>query len=156
MTVPDDGPVAGHVVWKVLTPAVAEGVAQVPSPRQKVVLDADVPLLRFVTGRLPVTPVVRGKPVAFVRVAEDGVPSAGVTSVGDVARTTFPVPVVARAVGAATDPVPLPTTVLAACVARSESGSVESVAKVPNGVPLVLVQVIAPVPEAVQSPDIRE
>ena len=29
--------------------------AQVPSPRQKVLADAPVPLLRFVTGRLPVT-----------------------------------------------------------------------------------------------------
>ena len=32
-------------------------MAQVPSPRQKVVPEALVPLLRFVTGRLPVTPV---------------------------------------------------------------------------------------------------
>ena len=31
------------------------GVAQVPSPRQKVEDDADVPLLRLVTGRFPVT-----------------------------------------------------------------------------------------------------
>jgi hypothetical protein len=32
------------------------GVTHVPSPRQNVVADADVPLLRLVTGRLPVTP----------------------------------------------------------------------------------------------------
>src|SRR3990172_3564980 len=32
---------------------------QVPSPRQKVVALAAVPLLRFATGRLPVTPVAR-------------------------------------------------------------------------------------------------
>src|SRR5690242_5906092 len=31
------------------------GVAQVPSPRQKVVLEAPVPLLRLPTGRLPLT-----------------------------------------------------------------------------------------------------
>jgi hypothetical protein len=52
------------------------GVAHVPSPRQKVVADALVPLLRFVTGRLPVTPVVKGNPMALVNVAETGVPSA--------------------------------------------------------------------------------
>jgi hypothetical protein len=52
------------------------GVAQVPSPRQKVVADALVPPLRFVTGRLPVTPVVKGNPVALVNVAETGVPRA--------------------------------------------------------------------------------
>ncbi len=31
------------------------GVAHVPSPRQKVVLDALVPEFKFVTGKLPVT-----------------------------------------------------------------------------------------------------
>lgn len=34
-----------------------------------------------------------GKPVAFVRTRAEGVPSAGVTSVGEMERTTFPVPV---------------------------------------------------------------
>lgn len=56
--------------------------AHVPSPRQNVLLDAEVPELRLVTGRLPVTPVVSGKPVAFVNV-----------SVGPVANTLLPVPV---------------------------------------------------------------
>src|ERR1700731_3780655 len=42
---------------------------------------------------MPVTPDVSGKPVAFVSRPLAGVPSAGVTSVGEVARTTFPVPV---------------------------------------------------------------
>jgi len=41
----------------------------------------------------PDTPVLMGKPVALVRVALEGVPSAGVTSVGLVARTLLPVPV---------------------------------------------------------------
>jgi hypothetical protein len=41
----------------------------------------------------PDTPVEIGNPVALVRVAEDGVPSAGVTSVGEVAKTRFPEPV---------------------------------------------------------------
>lgn len=58
------------------------GVAHVPSPRQKVVPEAAVPELRFVTGRFPVTPVVSGKPVALAKV-----------SVGAVANTRLPVPV---------------------------------------------------------------
>jgi hypothetical protein len=51
------------------------GVAQVPSPLQNVVLEADVPLLRLVTGKFPVTPVDNGKPVALVKVPLDGVPN---------------------------------------------------------------------------------
>lgn len=56
--------------------------AQVPSPRQKVEADAPVPLLRFATGRFPVTPVVSGNAVQFVKTPEVGVPNAGVTNVG--------------------------------------------------------------------------
>jgi len=41
----------------------------------------------------PEMPVDTGRPVAFVRVAEAGVPSVGVTSVGEVANTLAPVPV---------------------------------------------------------------
>lgn len=41
----------------------------------------------------PDTPVEIGKPVAFVNVALEGVPSAGVTSVGELANTKEPVPV---------------------------------------------------------------
>lgn len=44
------------------------GVAHVPSPRQKVEDDALVPLLRFVTGKLPVTPVESGSPTALASV----------------------------------------------------------------------------------------
>jgi len=69
------------------------GVAHVPSPRQKVVADALVPLFKLVTGRFPVTPVDNGKPVALVRVTEVGIPKIGVTSVGEVERTLFPLPV---------------------------------------------------------------
>ena len=43
---------------------------------------------------VPVRPVEIGRPVAFVSVSAVGVPSAGVTSVGDVARTMLPEPVV--------------------------------------------------------------
>jgi hypothetical protein len=41
----------------------------------------------------PDTPVLIGRPVALVRVADEGVPRAGVTSVGDVANTRAPEPV---------------------------------------------------------------
>ena len=43
----------------------------------------------------PEMPVDTGNPVAFVSVAEVGVPSNGVTRVGDVLSTMFPVPVTA-------------------------------------------------------------
>lgn len=69
------------------------GVAQVPSPRQNVAVLAPVPLLRWEIAKSPVTPVGSGRPVAFDSVIELGVPSAGVTRVGDVEKTTFPVPV---------------------------------------------------------------
>jgi hypothetical protein len=41
----------------------------------------------------PDTPVEIGRPVQLVRVPEDGVPNAGVTSVGEVANTNAPLPV---------------------------------------------------------------
>jgi hypothetical protein len=55
--------------------------------------DALVPLFRLVTGKLPVTPVVNGKPVALVNVTDVGVPKTGVTNVGDVDKTLLPDPV---------------------------------------------------------------
>ena len=67
---------------EVTVPALAAGVAQLPSPRQNVVALAPVPLPRLVTGKLPVTPVVSGRPVALVKTPLAGVPSAGVVSVG--------------------------------------------------------------------------
>ena len=58
-------------------------------------LVAPVPLAKLVTGKLPVTPVERGKPVAFVSVTEVGVPRTGVTKVGLVASASaVPEPVV--------------------------------------------------------------
>jgi hypothetical protein len=51
----------------------------------KVSVVAPVPPLP--TGKVPVTPVVRGKPVALVSVTEDGVPRIGVTKVGLVENT---------------------------------------------------------------------
>ena len=41
----------------------------------------------------PLTPVAMGNPVAFVSTAEEGVPNAGVTKVGLVAKTADPLPV---------------------------------------------------------------
>ena len=41
----------------------------------------------------PDTPVLMGKPVAFVKVALVGVPRIGVTKVGEVANTAEPLPV---------------------------------------------------------------
>jgi hypothetical protein len=54
---------------------------------------AVIPVPPLATGRVPVTPVVKGKPVAFVSTPDAGVPSTGVTKVGDVANTKEPVPV---------------------------------------------------------------
>ena len=47
----------------------------------------------FAIGKVPVTPVVKGNPVALVNVPLEGVPRAGVTNVGDVANTKAPLPV---------------------------------------------------------------
>lgn len=52
------------------------------------------PVPPLATGKVPVTPVVRGRPVALVRTAAVGVPKLGVISTGDVSTTNFvPVPV---------------------------------------------------------------
>lgn len=64
-------------------------VMLVPATR----LGVAVPVPPLATGRIPVTPVVNGSPVAFVNVPEAGVPRIGVTSVGDVAKTRLPEPV---------------------------------------------------------------
>lgn len=65
----------------------------VASPAQKVEAVAPVPLFKLATGRLPVTPVLSGNPVALVSTAALGVPKAGVTNVGLVESTVLPVPV---------------------------------------------------------------
>ena len=65
-----------------VTSPVPEGAAHVPSPLQKVLEEADVPEFRLPTGRLPVTPLDKGKPVTLVMTPEAGVPKAGVVSVG--------------------------------------------------------------------------
>ena len=77
----------------------------------------------------PLMPVDTGKPVPLVNVMETGVPSEGLTSVGDVARTTLPVPVT----GAETKPVPLLTGISPApsVVVSVISGLVGSPSEVP-------------------------
>src|SRR3989344_9013975 len=76
-----------------------------------------------VSVEAPVPPPPTGSPVALVRTRAEGVPRAGVMSVGEVALTTSPVPVhvkrdeVATAVGVAALPVMFPITELAARVA---------------------------------------
>jgi hypothetical protein len=52
-------PTIGVVVAMELTEPDPPGMAQVPSPRQKVVAPALVPEFKFVTGRFPVTPVTK-------------------------------------------------------------------------------------------------
>ena len=47
----------------------------------------------FAIGKTPVTPVVKGKPVALVNTTAVGVPKAGVINVGLVESTLLPVPV---------------------------------------------------------------
>lgn len=58
-------------------------------------VDVVTPVPPLATGSVPVTPVVKGKPVRLVATPEVGVPKMGVTNVGLVANaTTVPVPVV--------------------------------------------------------------
>jgi hypothetical protein len=45
-------------------------------------VDEVTPVPPLATGRVPVTPVVKGKPVALVITPDAGVPKAGVTKVG--------------------------------------------------------------------------
>src|SRR5882757_9014785 len=91
--VEDDAALGNLPVVRPEMPLPPDGVAHVPSPRQKVDDEADVPLLRFATGRLPAMPVERGKPGALVRTRAAGVPRAGVIRVGDEAKTSAPLPV---------------------------------------------------------------
>ncbi|NBS67371.1 hypothetical protein EBT31_00455 [bacterium] len=84
----------------VLVPAVAVvdsgvpvSVGEADKTTDPVPVEEVTPVPPLATGKVPVTPVVRGKPVALVRVTEEGVPRTGVTSVGLLAKTFAPVPV---------------------------------------------------------------
>ncbi len=93
VTVPDrDKPLTVPVPLTLVTDPVP-AAAQEPSPRQNVLADADVPEFKLVTGRFPVTPELKGRPVADVKTKVVGVPRLGVTKVGEVAKTAEPVPV---------------------------------------------------------------
>lgn len=76
-----------------MSPPLHAGVAHVQSHLQNVLDDALVQLLRLVTGRFHVTHVVSGSHVQLVRVPDVGVPSNGVISVGEVAKTSAQLPV---------------------------------------------------------------
>lgn len=55
----------------------------------------EAPVPPLAAESVPVTPVLRGSPVAFVSVAADGVPRLGVVNIGEVVRaTTVPLPLV--------------------------------------------------------------
>jgi len=71
------------------------------------------PVPPFETPNVPVTPVVSGNPVALVKTAAEGVPRAGVTSVGDVALTGAPDPVAVVQTGKADAPPPTNISVVA-------------------------------------------
>jgi hypothetical protein len=68
-------------------------VGEVDKTRFPLPVEDVTPVPPFATGKVPVTPVERGRPVVLVSTPEAGVPNAGVTKVGEVDKTTFPVPV---------------------------------------------------------------
>lgn len=70
--------------------AIVGAVASTTSPVPEA---AVAPVPPLATGKVPVTPVVRGSPVTFVSVPEVGVPRIGVTNVGLVDSTLLPEPV---------------------------------------------------------------
>ena len=81
-------------------PAVLTPVPRIKSPAvvigESALSAADAvasPVPPFAIGRIPVTPVVNGRPVALVKVTEDGVPKAGVIKVGLELNTMLPDPV---------------------------------------------------------------
>ena len=81
-----------------LAPGATVCGALVPLPRRTLfAVSVVAPVPPLATGSVPVTPVVKGKPVALVNVAAEGVPRFGVVSVGEDARTRLPVPVAAVA-----------------------------------------------------------
>ena len=73
----------GFVIVNKLAPSVVAPKAV----RAVAAVVAPVPPLA--KGSVPVTPVVKGKPVALVKTTELGVPKAGVTNVGLVENTKF-------------------------------------------------------------------
>jgi hypothetical protein len=87
VTVPQDVLVPSVVKY---LPVLLVWLGRIAFAAPVVVVDPVPPLA---TGKVPVTPVVKGSPVQEVKVPEAGVPKAGVTRVGEVARTKAPEPV---------------------------------------------------------------
>src|SRR3989338_8223549 len=101
-----------------------------------VIAEVPLPWRSPVSVEAPVPPPPTGRPVAFVSTRAEGVPRAGVMSVGEVARTTSPVPVhvkreeVAIDVASAVAPVMLPRMELAETWARFANGRSPVIASV--------------------------
>jgi hypothetical protein len=92
----NDGEVPNTKAPEPVSPVTADArfaLVGVPKKVATSVPKADNPVPPFATGSIPVTPVVRGSAVALVKVAELGIPNAGVIKVGLVFKTTLPVPV---------------------------------------------------------------
>jgi hypothetical protein len=134
MTAPPKLPALLYWIAPVVLPGVVVpvGVAQVPSPRQKVVAEALVPLFKLPTGKLPVTSVER------LTAPKLGVPAALPC------KTVVAVPAVPSEVGAAPAPPPN-TSWLAVRAAEEESCDVELKKGTPPLVPVV-VNANVPVP----------
>jgi predicted amidohydrolase len=110
-------PVVGKVteVAAVVVNVVAKAPEVVKFPPKVIVFpELSTPVPPLAPGKIPVTPEVRGSPVALVNTAAEGVPKFGVTKVGEVALTTSPVPVVANSCTTPVLPVKLPSTLSAA------------------------------------------
>ena len=75
-------------------PGALNCTADVPLPNTTLLtVKVFAPVPPLATGKVPVTPVVNGRPVALVNAAYEGVPILGVTKAGLVANTSEPVPV---------------------------------------------------------------
>jgi hypothetical protein len=57
-------------------------VGLVPSTTAPEPVEVVTPVPPLATGKVPVTPVVKGKPVVFVSTPDAGVPRAGVVNIG--------------------------------------------------------------------------
>ena len=88
-------PVVGRVsaVLPVAVKLCVNAPACVTFPASVIVLEFATPVPPLAAGKMPVTPVVRGRPVALVSTAADGVPRFGVVRLGLVANTSAPEPV---------------------------------------------------------------
>ena len=124
--VPKTGVVSVGLVDKTTLPEPVEVVTPVPP---------------LATGKVPVTPVVKGNPVQLVKVPEDGVPKTGVVSVGLVSVLLVSVSVPAKV---AKVPVVGRVTVVVLVAVRVVANAPE-VVRLPPSV-IVLLVLATPVP----------